>query len=152
MTSPLCFTRLESRWRYWNGTHPWHCKPFWWSYRAPWLDPSWTALPSDYGTLFIVISISSHGLTPKLFSDYAILVLFPRMKSLPKFVYRSLLILVCPIEKCKTCNWPDFASQAIPIFGTVPTASKFDKSSRVWCEHCMPSRKSLPSNNLVSES
>ena len=53
------------------------------------------------------------------------------MKKLNKLVYRSSLISVHPTEKCKTCYRPDFAYQVISTFGTVPTASKFDKSSEV---------------------
>ena len=53
------------------------------------------------------------------------------MKKLNKLVYRSSLILVHPTERCKTCNRPDFAYQAISTFGTVPTAPEFDKSSEV---------------------
>lgn len=37
-------------------------------------------------------------------------------------------------EKCNTRYGPDLAYQTISTFGTVPTASKFDKSSRVCSE------------------
>ena len=75
-----------------------------------------------------------------LIKRYLLLVLslwLPNLISLVRYdpsttrLDQMVLILVHPVERCKTSIRPDFAYQLITPSGTNPTASEIDKSSMV---------------------